>query len=622
MRLFRFVLLMIVCLGVQIPAGHAQELPPLLRETVIYDLNQRQPGLGRPLTWRYQVVTADTTALGCGLATRAGPLAGAERVYIITLEYPNIEYTYHITADATRLVPCTPGLLDPIPAPGYTIRPPTPSFAADYGFQDTTCGDMGGIAEPRLQIGTFGLVREGDPARLYENYQPANQRLDTIPPLGVFFVLAGPICTLERDVWWFVEWQGAQGWLRESRLGGYYFADPLGAILEIEVPPTPSPTLPPSATPTATLTPTLTPTLTLTPTQSATPTASLTPTSSPTTTPTPTATPTLTLTPSITPTRAPQLPAAREALTPDNLEALSLLNTVLGPVEHVAWWGDQLFVLREGRVQILDGTSLSPLQDIEADAPITALAIDPATEYLALGGEGFLRSAPLPYDPASPGGEVAIEGRVTIMAFNDAGQVAAGASTADDAHGLYLWNADPDRWTTPGGLVLVVPYETPITALAFSPDRNLLATFDALELFVFDTQSGASIFALPFQPESVLPGCGGVDFLPGGETPSLIYADCRAVYRLDIQSGAQTPLQEIFGAVITHVNLSPAADVLAVVMTTPREGDVPAQTVLYDLATGEERFVAENFAGRVIFGGGLLNVIVQDGVEFWGVPAP
>ncbi|MFP4321250.1 MAG: hypothetical protein ACLFTK_02235, partial [Anaerolineales bacterium] len=235
---------------------YAQELPPLLRETAINDLNQRQTGLGRPLTWSYRIITADTSALGCEQAAPGAPLAGVQRVYIIDLEYPNATFTYHITEDAARLVPCTPGLLDPIPSSGFTILPPTPSFAADYAYAATTCADISGLAEPRLQIGEFGLVRTGDPVRLYENYAPPGPPIDTLPPLSVFFVLAGPECTVERDVWWQVEWQGTRGWLQESRLGGYYFADPVSSTaLNVQIPPTPTPTSPPSPTPTATLTP-------------------------------------------------------------------------------------------------------------------------------------------------------------------------------------------------------------------------------------------------------------------------------------------------------------------------------------------------------------------------------
>jgi hypothetical protein len=64
---------------------------------------------------------------------------------------------------------------------------------------------------------------DDDPRPLNLRREPntASRRLAQIPSLGVFYVLQGPECG-EDYAWYFVEYNGLEGWIAEGDQTSYY----------------------------------------------------------------------------------------------------------------------------------------------------------------------------------------------------------------------------------------------------------------------------------------------------------------------------------------------------------------------------------------------------------------
>lgn len=94
-----------------LPASYAQAgptTPPVVYNAAIDALNVAIPGIGRPDSWRHEVIDNYSDAsLGCPTAptTALGRTVGVYRVW---LRYGDIEYLYHVSNDGTVVVPCDP----------------------------------------------------------------------------------------------------------------------------------------------------------------------------------------------------------------------------------------------------------------------------------------------------------------------------------------------------------------------------------------------------------------------------------------------------------------------------------------------------------------------------------
>ena len=576
-------------------AGAQDDIPVPLREKVIADLNERIADVGRPNGWRYSIIVSNNQNLDCASAPIGLPLTPVSRVFIIELLFPTTSYTYHISENGEIVVPCDAKLPNVNVAP-FVPTAAVPQMPAQYNYTSTSCPvEFVGFVEPMLEIGEFGMVRAAaDPVRLRESFNEQSPIIQTVPGMSRFFVLAGPECTIGGFVWWQVEWNNQVGWITESRLGEYYFVDPLRpSQVVVTVPPTPSPTITPTATFTPTLTPTLTPTFT------------------------PTATFTPTLTPSHTPTPAPRLPApdTRRTISSRNVDELMLITTLLVAANDVTWWrvreigfDDQLVVADDGGLRYFDGSSLAALPDgrVMADEAVAVLGINSESGFVALGGsDGLLQSAKLSTGDVQtlPG----VNGDVTEVIFSDVGTFASISRNPDDT--LKVWTVDPLAWQTPSGLLMVIPHQNAVTHVAFNADGRWIATHDGAEVAVFDTTTGETVYTQPL-PEAVSPGCGGVAFLPDDR---LLYADCATVWSLDVFAEAENEYLALPDAMIAGLMLNPARDVLTVQTANSLQ--------LYDAASGELRFTVRNDIQRAVFDpdGTILTIVTPNGIEFWGV---
>jgi WD40 repeat protein len=586
------LLLALLLILIPIQIVFAQDVPAPIRETAIADLNLRIPGAGRPLAWTYQTTLATDSNLGCSLLPAGTGLAQPILIYVITLEYPNAAYTYHISNDRTRVVPCDadiPQSSEAVPRP--TLSPPT-TFA-NYGYISTTCPvDFQGYNPTRLVIGGFGFARVGDPVHIYQDANPTSPRLGTLNPLDSFYVLAGPECTADGGVWWRIDWGGILGWTPESRLGGYYFVDPVPPDqVNVVIPPTPSQTPTFTLTPTATLTPSPTPTSSPTLTPTFTPSPSLTPSNTPTPTHTPSPTPGIV----IAPDQAP--------ITLENADRLARIASLTGDFEAMAWWvsgeNTRLLLPGEAGLGVYDIRYLLPMELLFSTGDnLSAAAVDDEGRYLVAGGaEGYVEIIDLSNRQASRHLSD-IPGDITQLTISQRGQLLIASSGAE----LRLWTLDPAEWQTPNGLVMIIPQQEPIRQVAFNADGSQMVSVDGRTVYVFDTTSGEALIVQPLQGED----CGGAIFLPDG---SLIYADCQGIYRVD--EATAEPFITLENT--TGLTLHPQGNLIAAVTS---EG-----IHFYDAATGEEAGTIEGVTGQLGFDpqGTLLAVLTTGGVEFWGV---
>ena len=573
---------------------HAQDVPVPLREKVIADLNERIPDVGRPDGWRFRIIVSNNQNLDCESAPVGLPLTPVSRVYVIELLYPTASYSYHITENGAIIVPCS-GQIPDVDVVPFAPTAAVPQMAAQYGYTSTTCApEFEDLAPPKLVIGRFGLVRAAaDPVRMRESFNEQSPVIVTVPGMSRFYVLAGPECTIGGFVWWQVEWEGQVGWIPESRLGDYYFVDPLEpADMSVIVPPTPTAT----ATLTATATPTSTPTLT------------------PTRTATPTFTPTLT--PTFTSTPAPRLPApdARQEITVSSANNLTLITTLLVAGSDVAWWrdqtadsADQLVVADTNGLQFFDGSTLQPHADnpLSSDAAIDVLALHSESGFVAMGGaDGLLQTAKLITGDIQDLPDV--RGDVRMVAFSDVGTFASVSDNPDDT--LKVWTVDPLAWQTPSGLLMVVPHQNTVSYVGFNADGRWIASYDDAEVAVFDTTTGETVYTGALG-EAAQPGCGGLVFLPDD---ALLYADCETVWRLDVFNESQSEFITASDAGISNLMLN--GDLLV--------ARTNGGLMFYDAASGEAIFTVAADVQRAIFDpdGTILTILTPNGIEFWGVP--
>jgi WD40 repeat protein len=412
---------------------------------------------------------------------------------------------------------------------------------------------------------------------VYREAELTSPRLGTLKPLDSFFVLAGPECTFDGNLWWRIDWGGILGWTPESRLGGYYFVDPVPPDqVDVNIPPTPSHTPTLTSTPTATLTP------------------SQTPTASPTLTPpfTPSPTPGIV----ITPDQAP--------ITVENASILAQIASLSGDFEDVAWWvngeNTRLLLPSETGLGVYDIRYLLPMELLFSTGDnLSAAAIDNEGRYLVVGGaEGYVEVIDLTNREASR--QLAdIPGDITQLTISHQGQLLIASSGAE----LRLWTLDPTDWQTPNGLVMIIPQQEPIRQIAFNDDGSQMVSIDGRTVYVFDTTTGEALSVQPLQGEK----CGGAIFLPDD---SLIYADCQGIYRVEGETAESfIPLENS-----TSLALHPQANLIAAAASDGIH--------FYDATTGKETGIIEGVAGQVGFDpqGTLLTVLTAEGIEFWGVP--
>jgi hypothetical protein len=224
-RLFLVLCLLLLALPM---AAHAQVPDSINR--VLADLSER---VGTPvtldntdLTWTFEQKIFPDASLEC-------PQPGQNYIqtqtrgtqYIMT--YKGVVYDYRVSDDGSVFILCNEEEVKP------ACPPP----------------DVAGYLPPRLFVGGFGKVGPGGVSNNVRELPGSSSRLlGEIPSEAQFIVLDGPSCsTLDKVVWWKVDYNGLVGWTAESKDGEYYL-DPL--VLPGTLVPTapPLPTATPSAT--------------------------------------------------------------------------------------------------------------------------------------------------------------------------------------------------------------------------------------------------------------------------------------------------------------------------------------------------------------------------------------
>lgn len=138
---------------------------------------------------------------------------------------------------ALALAACSPGAANSAAdatatTPPPTVVPPTatatPVLPSPTPFVMPTAPPSPGATCPgtvpeRLILHERGRVMDDDPRPLNLRREPntGGRRLTQIPSLGVFYVLQGPECG-EEYAWYFVEYNGFEGWIAEGDLTSYY----------------------------------------------------------------------------------------------------------------------------------------------------------------------------------------------------------------------------------------------------------------------------------------------------------------------------------------------------------------------------------------------------------------
>lgn len=80
--------------------------------------------------------------------------------------------------------------------------------------------------QPRLTVGGSGRVLPGLPNNLRAEPTSTSQQIGQIPGGGVFSVLQGPRCGDKGILYWFVNYNGIQGWTGEGQ-GSTYWVEPI-----------------------------------------------------------------------------------------------------------------------------------------------------------------------------------------------------------------------------------------------------------------------------------------------------------------------------------------------------------------------------------------------------------
>jgi hypothetical protein len=115
----------------------------------------------------------------------------------------------------TPTVPAAATVATKTPAPTFTPIPVLPTVAP------TQIICLPAIP-PRLRIGETARVTAGGiPNNVREQSGKSSKLIGEIPPLGVFTVLNGPVCTGD-GAWWLVNYNGLQGWTLEGMEAEYW----------------------------------------------------------------------------------------------------------------------------------------------------------------------------------------------------------------------------------------------------------------------------------------------------------------------------------------------------------------------------------------------------------------
>jgi hypothetical protein len=139
--------------------------------------------------------------------------------------YPaNLEWSgtaqYQATCSGGGLAPIQPVQpvqVLPVPPVQVQVAPPVQAQTTCTGFNLT----------PRLQIKGSGRVLPGLPNNLRAEPTSTSLSLGQIPGGGVFTVLDGPRCGDQGILYWFVSYNGVQGWTGEGQ-GSSYWVEPAG----------------------------------------------------------------------------------------------------------------------------------------------------------------------------------------------------------------------------------------------------------------------------------------------------------------------------------------------------------------------------------------------------------
>ena len=219
------ILLLIMLIFSLIPAAtqtsviHAQgDTPEAVREAAIAALNVLIPNIGRPTSWRHEIIGQYSDgALGCEAATSTD-LGRTVTVYKVWLDYEGTEYLFHVSEDGSALQPCGGALSVPL---GDTPLP-SGSCTADYYMS---------LYSPRLHLNGEGRVGAGGVNnRVRAEPSLSAQVLFEMPPNTEFRVIAGPEC-VDDVIWWFVEQKSdlRSGWTAEAIpfQNSGYFLEPI-----------------------------------------------------------------------------------------------------------------------------------------------------------------------------------------------------------------------------------------------------------------------------------------------------------------------------------------------------------------------------------------------------------
>lgn len=223
-RLFYMVLLLGMMLLPTL-AVHAQQ-PPDSINAALNDLTNR---LGKTVifedldNWSFSGEIFPDTSLGCpksGQVYSQVQTSGAQFI----LGYEDVTYDYRVSADRTIVVLCS----------STGTVPPCPPL------------DDPAYLPPRLSVGTQGrVVATGIPNNIRQQAGSSSQLLGEIPPGATFNIIGGPSCsTLDKLVWWRVDYNGISGWTAEGKSPDYW-VEPLNLTGTV----VPLPAIPQAITP-------------------------------------------------------------------------------------------------------------------------------------------------------------------------------------------------------------------------------------------------------------------------------------------------------------------------------------------------------------------------------------
>jgi hypothetical protein len=155
--------------------------------------------------WTFSGELFPDTSLGCPKAGQMYAQVQTSGVQFI-LVYQGVSYDYRVSADKNIVVQCSStGVTPPCPPP-----------------------DDPAYLPPRLSVGMQArVVAGGIPNNIRQQPGSSSQLLGEIPPGATFNIRGGPSCsTLDKLMWWKVDYNGISGWTVEGK-GTEYWIEPL-----------------------------------------------------------------------------------------------------------------------------------------------------------------------------------------------------------------------------------------------------------------------------------------------------------------------------------------------------------------------------------------------------------